>query len=156
MLLLMDAAFAFLMICCAVSDKHTRVIPNSLIGVLLCLSLFHLIAICAMGYSIFPYLKAIPLFFLCYMCWRRGMFGGGDVKQLTAICFYFGFWQTAIAFEVTLFAMLIDYTVSYDYVAAFSSAASSRTINCMISMKSSSTIFIDSETIESRSSMSTG
>ena len=96
-LLIMDAAFAFLMICCAVGDKHTRVIPNSLIGALLCLSLFHMIAVCAMGCSIFPYLMSIPLFFLCCMCWRRGMFGGGDVKLMTAICFYFGFWQTAIA-----------------------------------------------------------
>lgn len=108
-LLLMDATFAFLMICCAVSDKHTRVIPNSLISALMCLSLFHLIAVCAMGCSLFPYLMAIPLFFLCYMCWRRGMFGGGDVKLLTAICFYFGFWQTAIAFEASLFAMMVRY-----------------------------------------------
>ena len=77
-LFLMDAAFAFLMICCAVSEKHTRIIPNSLISALMCLSLFHLIAVCAMGYSLFPYLMAIPLFFLCYMCWRRGMFGGGE------------------------------------------------------------------------------
>ena len=53
-LFLMDAAFAFLMICCAVSDKHTRVIPNSLISALMCLSLFHLIAVCAMGCSLFP------------------------------------------------------------------------------------------------------
>lgn len=37
------------------------------------------------------------------------MFGGGDVKLLTAICFYFGFWQAVIAFEVSLFAMLIQY-----------------------------------------------
>ena len=66
-LFLMDAAFAFLMICCAVSDKHTRIIPTSLIGALLCLSLFHLIAVYAMGCSLFPYLMAIPLFFLCYM-----------------------------------------------------------------------------------------
>ena len=37
------------------------------------------------------------------------MFGGGDVKLMTAICFYFGFWQTAIAFEVSLFAMMVRY-----------------------------------------------
>ena len=37
------------------------------------------------------------------------MFGGGDVKLLTAICFYFGFWQTAIAFEVSLFVMMVRY-----------------------------------------------
>ena len=83
--LLMDAAFAFLLVCCAVSDRHTRVIPNSLISALLCLSLFHMIAVCVMGCSIFPYLMSIPLFFLCCMCWRRGMFGGGDVKLMTAM-----------------------------------------------------------------------
>ena len=109
--LLMDAAFACLMICCAVGDKHTRVIPNSLIGALLCLSLFHMIAVCAMGCPIFPYLMSIPLFFLCCMCWRRGLFGGGDVKLMTAICLYFGFWRTAIAFEVSLLAMLTRYGV---------------------------------------------
>lgn len=110
-LLLMDVAFAFLLICCAVGDKHTRVIPNSLIGALLCLSLFHMIAVCAMGCSIFPYLMSIPLFFLCCMCWRRGLFGGGDVKLMSAICLYFGFWRTAIAFEVSLLAMLARYGV---------------------------------------------
>ena len=108
-LLLMDAAFAFLMVCCAVSDKRTRIIPNSLVGALMCLSLFHLVVVCVKGYSFLPYLMAIPLFFLCCMCWKRGMFGGGDVKLMTAICFYFGFWQTAIAFEVSLLVMLVRY-----------------------------------------------
>ena len=112
-LLLMDAAFAFLMICCAVSDKRTRIIPNSLIGVLLCLSLFHLVAVCVKGYSFLPYLMAIPLFFLCCMCWKRGMFGGGDVKLMTAICFYFGFWQAAVSFEISLLAMLLRHGIEF-------------------------------------------
>lgn len=108
-LLLMDAAFAFLLICCAASDHKTRTIPNTMICALLGLSVFHLGIVCARGWSMLPYLMAIPLFFLCYMCWKRGMFGGGDVKLLTAICFYFGFWQAAIAFEVSLLLMLIQY-----------------------------------------------
>jgi len=112
-LFLMDAAFAFLMICCAVSDKHTRVIPNSLISALLCLSLFHMVAVCAIGYSLFPYLMAIPLFCLCCMCWRRGMFGGGDVKLLTAICFYFGFWHAAVSFEISLLVMLLRHGIEF-------------------------------------------
>ena len=57
------------------------------------------------------YFMAGPLFFLCYMCWKRGMLGGGDVKLMTAICFYFGFWLTAAAFEVSLFAMMIRYAL---------------------------------------------
>lgn len=105
----MDAAFAFLMLCCAASDKRYRTIPNALIVALLGLSIFHLCAVCVAGCSILPYLMAIPLFYLCYMCWQRGMFGGGDVKLMTVICVYFGFWQTAIAFEVSLLMMLLRY-----------------------------------------------
>ena len=108
-LILMDAIFAFLLICCAASDRRTRIIPNSMICALLWLSAFHLAIVCVQGGSILPYLMAIPLFFLCFMCWKRGAFGGGDVKLMTAICFYFGFWQAAIAFEVSLVLMLIRY-----------------------------------------------
>ena len=105
----MDAAFAFIMICCAASDRRYRTIPNSMIGTLMMLGIFHMITVCIKGYAFMPYLMAIPLFFLCYMCWKRDMFGGGDVKLMTVICLYFGFWQAAIAFEVSLLAMLIQY-----------------------------------------------
>lgn len=107
--LMMDAAFAFLMICCAVSDKRTRIIPNSLISTLFALSALRIGIACAKGYSLFPYIMSIPLFFLCCMCWKRGALGGGDVKLMTAICFYLGFWQTAISFEISLIAMLLRY-----------------------------------------------
>lgn len=107
--LLMDAAFAFLMICCAVGDHLHRTISNRLIALMMGLGILHMAAACADGGSVMPYLMAIPLFFLCYMCWRRGLFGGGDVKLMTAICLYFGFWRTAIAFEVSLLVMLARY-----------------------------------------------
>lgn len=107
--LLMDAAFAFLLVCCAVGDNLHRTISNRLIALMMGLGILHMAAACAGGGSVMPYLMAIPLFFLCYMCWRRGLFGGGDVKLMTAICLYFGFWRTAIAFEVSLLVMLARY-----------------------------------------------
>ena len=111
--LLMDAAFAFLMVCCAVSDKRTRIIPNSLVGALTVLSVLRISIVFAKGCSLFPYIMSIPLFFLCYMCWKRGALGGGDVKLMTAICFYFGFWQAAVSFEISLLAMLLRHGIEF-------------------------------------------
>lgn len=105
----MDIAFAFLLLCCAASDRRYRRIPNTLISAMLGLSVVHLIGACCYGYSLMPYFMAVPLFCLCYMCWRRGLIGGGDVKLMTAICFYMGFWLTAAAFEVSLLVMMIQY-----------------------------------------------
>lgn len=97
------------MLCCADSDRRTRTIPNTLIGALLGLSAVHLIVVCSSGGSIVPYLTAIPLFGICCLCWQRGAMGGGDVKLMTAICLYLGFWKTAIAFEISLAAMMVKY-----------------------------------------------
>lgn len=110
-LLIMDAVFAFLLVCCAVGDHLHRTISNRLIALMMGLGILHMVVACAGDGSVTPYLMAIPLFFLCCMCWRRGLFGGGDVKLMTAICLYFGFWRTAIAFEVSLLAMLTRYGV---------------------------------------------
>lgn len=106
---ILDAAFAFLMLCCADSDRRTRTIPNALIGALLGVSAVHLIVVCCMGGSVAPYLMAIPLFALCCLCWQRGALGGGDVKLLTAICLYLGFWKTAVAFEISIALMTVKY-----------------------------------------------
>ena len=105
----MDIAFAFLLLCCAASDRRYRRIPNTLISAMLGLSVVHLIGACCYGYSLMPYFMAVPLFCLCYMCWRRGLIGGGDVKLMTAICFYMGFWLTAAAFEFTFCCFILQF-----------------------------------------------
>lgn len=99
----------FLMVCCAVSDRRRRTIPNSMICALLGLSALHLCVICTKGFSVFPYLAAVPLFYLCVVCWNRGVLGGGDVKLMTAICFYLGFWRTAAAFGFSLLVVFLQY-----------------------------------------------
>jgi len=106
---ILDMAFAGLMIACAVSDHKKRTISNRLILALLILGAVHMAYDCYMGYSIFPYVFAIPLFMLCYMCWKNGAIGGGDVKLMTAICLYMGFWQAALAFGVSFAALLLRY-----------------------------------------------
>ena len=104
---ILDGSFLILMLCCAISDRNARTIPNALIGALLGLSLVHLIAICSIGGSAMSCLMAIPLFAICCIGWQHGVLGGGDVKLMTAICMYLGFWKTAIAFVVALALMAV-------------------------------------------------
>jgi Flp pilus assembly protein protease CpaA len=97
-----DALFVSLLIWCSVSDLRKREIPNAAILLMLGLAAVHLIGAIILGLPWYVYppgaLFAAPFFF----GWRKGLFGGGDVKLLFATGLYLGVCLTLITFEVML------------------------------------------------------
>lgn len=102
-----DIFFALLLLYCACSDHRTHTIPNSAVLAMLAVGLIHLTIDLHIGGSAMPYLFAIPLFLICYTCWKRGALGGGDVKLMTAICLHMGVWSASVSMLLGLLGAFI-------------------------------------------------
>ena len=99
---LTDLLFMVLLAWCSVSDLKKREIPNAAILLMQGLAAAHLIgAVCrGKAWNEYPIgaLLAIPFF----IAWKKGLFGGGDVKLLFAIGLYLGVSLTLISLTFAL------------------------------------------------------
>lgn len=99
---LTDLLFMVLLAWCSVSDLKKREIPNAAILLMLGLAAAHLIGAVCLGKAWYEYpigaLLAIPFF----IAWKKGLFGGGDVKLLFAIGLYLGVSLTLISLTFAL------------------------------------------------------
>ena len=88
-------------LCVSVIDLNLMIIPDSLVIVFLCVSIYPVAATQSYSQNVFG-LAAAAAFFMAIMIIFPGSFGGGDIKLAAAMGFYLGLPLVIVAVESAL------------------------------------------------------
>ena len=103
--IILDFCFLSALLLCADSDRRIHEIPVHFLWLVSLPGLIQFGWAIGSGTSLLSYLSAIPMFMVLLAFWHFGQIGGGDVKLMTLICFYQGFFLTVTGFGFTLFVL---------------------------------------------------
>jgi len=96
--ILMDAFFIALLVVCSIADLKSRIVPNVIVLLLVCLDIAHVSWMISTNSTWWTYPAGLILAVPFFVGWLRGGIGAGDVKVLISVGLYLGLQNSLIAF----------------------------------------------------------
>lgn len=100
--ILMDAFFIALLIGCSIADLKSRIVPNVIVLLLVCLDIAHMSWMISTTSAWWTYPAGLILAVPFFIGWLRGGVGAGDVKLLISVSLYLGLLNSLIAFAIMI------------------------------------------------------
>lgn len=99
---LMDAFFIVLLIGCSIADLKSRMVPNVIVLLLVCLDIAHMGGMISTSSTWWMYPAGLFLAVPFFIGWLRGGIGAGDVKLLMSVSLYLGLLNSLMAFALVI------------------------------------------------------
>lgn len=100
--ILMDAFFIALLIACSIADLRSRIVPNVIVLLLVCLDIAHMSLMISTSGTWWTYPAGLILAVPFFIGWLRGGVGAGDVKLLISVSLYLGLLNSLVAFALMI------------------------------------------------------
>ena len=100
--ILMDAFFITLLMGCSIVDLKSRIVPNVIVLLLVCLDIVHMSWMISTASTWWTYPAGLILAVPFFIGWLKGGIGAGDVKLLMSVSLYLGLLNSLIAFALMI------------------------------------------------------